>query len=884
MASRNCLSVISRALAASCAMLGVALLPGTAHAALKVTKAGPAPVVLAPGASLTVKASATGGSGKLSIVLASTATSPAGGTLLTGKGARVATRAKSVTVRGTVPASLPAGQQRYVLVCAAAAKAVAGKKASCKSAGRAPTSSADLAARLEAAKAAGALAGGKDVMYALWAMNKDSRLPSELQGATTSQSSEALVRDAMVNFDRFTPQVKRQIAWYFAPPSAPGSPWAQKLVKQKPKQQIILKPGAKAARAATTTTTTTAAATAPTILAAAAKKKTADCSGYNYLSDSPYAEGYKSPWVGIPTSDGHTIVWYQDGEAKAKATAEQYAAAMPEVWQKLTAEFGAPPSDAGMECYSGPDGRFDVYVNGAIVFQAAGGLEGGRGALGTHGIAMTYPSSKGQWCTGRPSWIALRAGESNWALAHEFMHAIQYAHKYASCAEPIAWWDEGSATWAADFVYPTSEEERQFGDWITDPLGQRNLGISGYRAYPFWMYLQRTYGTGVLRAMFDQLRTKGSIEAADAAIPGGLGEQFPKFAISLWNQSPIGESGFPISQSFKDWDHWETSIPVPSSPDLTLDGAAEKTIDLPIQNAAATAPLSVASYHRVKITDDKVREVKFTNGAAGGSAHVQAMLHLQSGEWKLDDWTGKDKTLCRDQDEENVTELIIVTTNASGTGSIPAFTHKLRGRDQCEPVRLKITSYHEKTTSDTSGPVNGHDVFEHQSNGAGDPVLVDPCPSSSSSCKEEGEVYTRVSVPVTTTVSGYVNGTPSDTLCPGGHKDLPTQTLSNTERMLIEFDPRQSDGDAIVNFGAPTPSVGGVDINYCQAYTWGSVYTDATQTVPRKQVLSGTPFTVSHTETATIPAYQGASSSISYTWSIEATIVRVTEDGTPYSG
>ena len=119
-----------------------------------------------------------------------------------------------------------------------------------------------------------------------------------------------LAREAAANFDTFSAQVKKQLAWYFAPPSAPGSPWAQKLVKKKPKRQIILGKAAKAA----------------------------DCAGYNYLSDSPYAEGYKSPWVGIPTSDGHAIVWYQDGEAAAKKTADLIPLCHPLAISKISVD------------------------------------------------------------------------------------------------------------------------------------------------------------------------------------------------------------------------------------------------------------------------------------------------------------------------------------------------------------------------------------------------------------------------------------------------------------------------------------------------------------------------------------------------------------------
>src|SRR5580765_2480316 len=105
------------------------------------------------------------------------------------------------------------------------------------------------------------------------------------------------------------------------------------------------------------------------------------------------------------------------------------------------------------------------------------------------------------------------------------MHAIEFSYRYASC-DDVAWWDEGVANWAADFVYPSDNDERErWPQWVTDPLAQHSIADGDYDTWPFWMMLQRTLGTGVLRQVFAKLGGAKSVAAVNAAIPGGYKRQ-----------------------------------------------------------------------------------------------------------------------------------------------------------------------------------------------------------------------------------------------------------------------------------------------------------------------------------------------------------------------
>jgi hypothetical protein len=169
------------------------------------------------------------------------------------------------------------------------------------------------------------------------------------------------------------------------------------------------------------------------------------------------------------------IVWYQVNadlkqvEAQDQATARRYAKELPRIWTKLTKEFGAPLSDGNEPCYHGPDGRYDVYVDSAVVEIES------RFARRVLALTISYPANgTGTSCSHRPSWIAIRNNLSDWALAHEFMHALQFSHRTAAYDGPIAWWTEGGATWAGDLLYPDDNtEQRDWPDVVMSPLAQQ---------------------------------------------------------------------------------------------------------------------------------------------------------------------------------------------------------------------------------------------------------------------------------------------------------------------------------------------------------------------------------------------------------------------------
>ena len=484
------------------------------------------PLVAAAGAriSVTAKVAGTGKRVGIGLVLGSPTGSATGGLML-GKGVTFSGRGtRRVVVAGRVPATVALDELRTLLVCIDPAGAIKGK-AGCRTAAKIATSGTSTEARLAGARRAGRLSKANAVLFCVLALRGDKRVPAELRGDLDGPAGEeAAIMAAAGALHGLPAGVKKQVLPFFVPPRGQGSAWAPSPKKKKSHSK---RGHARAAAGATL-----------------------DCRGYAKL-DVGYYSGNLYPWRGVPTSDGKAIVWYQVNadlkrvEAQDQATARRYARELPKIWAKLTKEFGAPLSDGNERCYHGPDGRYDVYVDSAVVEIES------RFATGVQALTIPYPANgTGTSCSHRPSWITIRNDLSNWALAHEFMHALQFSHRTAACDGPVAWWTEGGATWAGDFVYPDdNREQRDWPELVKSPLAQQ-LANTAYEAWPFWMILQRTQGTGVLRSIFASLATKPPIAAVNAAIPGGYATQIPRFFLHDFNQSPVGDAGFAIPASF----------------------------------------------------------------------------------------------------------------------------------------------------------------------------------------------------------------------------------------------------------------------------------------------------------------------------------------------
>lgn len=601
---------------------------------------------------------------------------------------------RSVRLRaaGALPVVVPAGVRIRVSACADGAKRVreANERNNCRATGPIKVTAATTEALTAALVAAGRLSRGKAALYTMQAVTGDRRLPAEFRTKGGNADDHSAIADVASAMKSFSPSVRARLAPYFLPPRI---------------RAVLAGSGPRGAHASA-----------------------AGC------ATNPGRPEYKS----VPAVGGKVKVWYPTtpqfgfnyhfGVEAGRQAALRIANDIDVSWPKLTGQFRVPRSDANIPCLNHGDGSFDVEVVA---------LSHDYGQTVPYGLfAIPFELSRLQtFCTGTPSFMMLRPDADRWTVAHELMHAIQFAYKYKSCGgTQNSWWDEGGATWAGDFVYPT-EHPREGGDLrfrgaFTNP--DQPLWTTSYDAWPFWFFLTQTTGVRTMNKIFAGLQEQTVRPAVNGAIPGGYAQQLPSFGRYLWNRSPDGQSGFPVARSFRDWHgpgQGATSI---GDTAFGLDGAPERSLAMPVLAPGSghfftpsdrnpwsrgdavgghlvvnTLGPEAASFRHLSFPDRNLRQITFKNGLYGKPGErIDAWMRLADGTWKVADWSAKQTVLCRDTPAENVQELYVVSENTGVTGDgIPIYgvRHQLVGKSVC-PRAPRISGTFSGDTDLSTGP------------------------------------------------------------------------------------------------------------------------------------------------------------------------------------
>jgi hypothetical protein len=316
-----------------------------------------------------------------------------------------------------------------------------------------------------------------------------------------------------------------------------------------------------------------------------------------------------------------------------------------------------PPSDLGPHVFIDDQGKKQDWGDGA-----SGKLDIYIVAIeGAKALTTAYPPG----CKERPSFVELDPGDARSLtdardiLSHEFMHVLQFTHDLARPCKEYDNLDDDIAHWAINYVYPADdyEHDRTYYLWYPEsPLWNASKSVG----WVFPLFLEQTLGPGMIPQIYSHTESEGPWAAVDDGLPGGLKEQWPKFALKNWNQTPVDDS-------FKAWDRL-TDVPLASDktalkPQQVKLGI-EKKVEIPI---FVGIPALARSYDIFDIADDVVK-LQFVNGLVGKpGAGVQALIQLSDGTWKEpEDWTDRNEvTLCRDKELEDVKRLVIISSNST---------------------------------------------------------------------------------------------------------------------------------------------------------------------------------------------------------------------------
>ncbi|MDQ1702105.1 MAG: hypothetical protein QOF57_1357, partial [Frankiaceae bacterium] len=628
----------------------LALTTGTASAAAPFRATAP-PVVVVSGSaqSISVVLAAPKTAAKsvvIRIVLSPTTRAAAGVAIGTKTVLHVkAHKSRAVRVATTIPADAP-WTVGYLIGCVKVGRA----KERCAKVHKVGVSAtAASSAKIAAARVAHILTAS-GALHLLADSLRGRTLPAPYRNGTGVKDEGADGR-FMAMWQGASAADRRFMVPYMLPPDTRGSAWA---LTKKPRPQRV---------------------------APAPRLADADpCASHSALD----AHGWATESAG-----GGAVLFHFDSTTNIGDVLDLTAAMDTKIFTPLTKPFRVPVSDDKETCAHGGTGALDIYVSNDWT--------GGGG-----GMTITFPLTSADPCAAQPHpvFIMLNPSVGGVGLAHEFFHAVQAAYGYVkSCPTgDFSWLDEATAVWAEYEAYPGNSFTR-----VQRKLHsvQTMAGLTArYPSWIFWYATAKLHGgpkvvNDALAALESTHATtlKAGISALDGALPGGLRLRLEDYAAIAWNHTPVGTSGFPVSDTFAKWGVDAERPSRPAAPlELKLAPLHVKTVKL---DAGAKSDGNVFGmafgrrrYADLTVKDPKVRELQWKNGFIGRPGiDVQAYLHLADGTWRQEDWSKRPTvTLCRKHASENVDRILITTTNADigSLRSLPdGVVDEMRMRDIC---------------------------------------------------------------------------------------------------------------------------------------------------------------------------------------------------------
>ncbi len=460
------------------------------------------------------------------------------------------------------------------------------------------------------------------VIYRVYAIVGDARLPVAYRGSDGAAFESLYLMEVAAGWDTYSPATQAALQPFLIPPAYTGS-WANP---------------------------------APV---GVTSLETGPCSSRSPLWQ--YADGPRGKvrvWYWVPDDPLGTRAFALANEADTV------------IWPKITDFMGthAPLSD-GLSLCSGGDARLDIYLTdiGRSITAPAGFWGGGT------------------TCSNTPVYINLNRAESKETLAHEIFHAFQFAFPIAggACATSPAywWWTEGSAQWIIDKVYPPSKAEQHVAlHVIYHPERSFDIPVDPhiYSTYllPFYVY-RKTGSAAFVKVAWEACAGMDAVGAVDLALAGGWEDAWPELSLHNWNTNPVDD--------YRKWDGLsESPVKVDLPTVVGLGGAADKEFTIPFDLPKLSTTyehfkFSDPEARSVRFWNGATFDLKESAGpfftpvwdpkpataAAKEGIRVQALVKIK-GAWQAPvDWTNDPSiSFCRDVANERIEELVLIISNS----------------------------------------------------------------------------------------------------------------------------------------------------------------------------------------------------------------------------
>ncbi len=483
---------------------------------------------------------------------------------------------------------------------------------------------------IDKAEASGAIDAETALLYRVYSIFGDARLPVAFRGVDTPETDSGYMTQVRAKFPTLSPATQAIVQPFLVPPAYKDS-W------------INVKSAAP------------------------------------HASDDilpPPCQLFSDNWAYIDAQSSPVRVWYRSDSSLDKDTAARLSVHADKIWpveiglmHKTGTPIGVPLSDATEAC-GASDSRLDVYLT-----DVPPGVDG-----------ETIPFDLG--CSPSPAFIEISRAGAVGTLIHEMFHAIQFSYPLSGCggSDDYRWWVEGSAKWSEDYVesavYPGLQSEHGAATaYLNDtkiPLDYHEGTIAhhAYGTYLLPFYVARSTGSAdFVRVAWENCSREPAIEAVDHAVPGGLDKIWPEFAKHNYNQPPVDD--------YQKWDQLDTKARAEKfsnqlfqdeievyEMDYSLPHTTAVLYHFNFQNLYKPSVVfwnGVTTYFAERQLSPAIGQ-QYINDTAGSDqikgARVSAMIRTGT-NWRQEDWTSKPfAVFCRDEKADNWDELVLVFSNS----------------------------------------------------------------------------------------------------------------------------------------------------------------------------------------------------------------------------
>jgi hypothetical protein len=456
---------------------------------------------------------------------------------------------------------------------------------------------------IAAARERGEIDDETALVYRVFAVFDDPRLPAPYRGDDSALEADLLLAEVAWQYDTLSPATRAILDPFLLPPSAPGS-WLQ--------QQVGI---------ASTT------------------------------------QEARIEWEIVATANGEARVWAQKRYPGDYQKAQAIAAAIDApVWPSLTTLMGREPlSDVGWP-NNGGDGRLDIY----LVHIKAGGL-----AVPYERTCAPTPSYL--LLNSRSPLGSDTSPGLLQITVHEIMHAIQFTYPVIFCTEVAWWMEatatwaqfhvypNAKSTHSAALGFMKAPEKPLYTYDDGDEQHQ-------YGAHLFPFYLAGRSSPAIIKIIWENMASHESLAAIDQALYGGLQWLWPGFTLANWNRDPVTlyRQWDPHLQVGAQPSRGVDAVALRGQPQV------EYPLDQPVPGLASRYYHFVFSDPMLDWYNEEVRAVGFDPGEwDDGAISIQALVKIESQPWRQpQDWSHDYyKAFCRDMRAERIEELIIIVSN-----------------------------------------------------------------------------------------------------------------------------------------------------------------------------------------------------------------------------